>query len=261
MTFLMASTQEEPCSRARCFSALLTSLGNGISQFNSENPPLKGQVTSDYDNEKFRSLMGRASSALAHEANKLAIAFKAEPLPCPEETRIMCAQAEQKAVLLLSLYLSLPPNCGNHLITTVGRMCSDALAALVELIKLLELRESASELDQETMLLTVGSVWEKCDCIAKRMPSNNKECCSELIYSQRTLVCDATKELEEALKLAIEEDDDGEDSFCPGETWSQQERLLVPPGAGLLKTAAALLKKVAEILKRPDRSSRTAINR
>ena len=217
--------------------------------------------------------MGKASSTLAHEANKLAIAFKAEPLPSPEETRAMCAQAEQKTVLLLSLYLSLPPDCGKHLLTTVGRMCSEAVAALVELVKFLELRESATELDQEAMLLIIGSVWVKCDGIAKRIPATNSECCSLLIFAQRTLVSDATKELEEALKLASEEDnvkkeaedddDDDENSFCPGETWSLVERPLVPPGAGLLKTAAALLKKVAECMKKPtwpNRSSHTAIN-
>lgn len=267
----MASTKEEPCSRARCFSTLLTSLGNGLSQFQSETPPLKGQATADFDHEKFRSLMGKASAALAHDANKLAIAFKAEPLPSPEETRAMCAQAEQKTVLLLSLYLSLSPNCGRHLLTTVGGMCSEAVAALVELVKFLESSESATELNQEAMLLIVGSVWEKCDVISKKLPATNRECCSEVIFAQRTLVSDATKELEEALKLAGEEvsgekqakDDDDEDSFCPGETWSPAERLLVPPGAGLLKTAAALLKKVAESVtksKGPNQTSHPAIN-
>ena len=210
--------------------------------------------------------MGKASSALAHEANKLAIAFKAEPLPSIPETRAMCGQAEQKTVLLLSLYLSLPPDCGKHLLITVGRMCSEAVAALVALVKFLELRESATELDEEAMLLIVGSVWDKCDGITKRIPATNSECCSLLIFAQRTLVSDATKELEEALKLASEEDNvkkEDENSFCPGETWSRVERPLVPPGAGLLKTAAALLKKVAECMKKPtwpNRSSHTAIN-
>ena len=267
----MASSEEEPCSRARCFSALLTSLGNGLSQFQSESPPLKGQAAADFDHEKFRSLMGKSSAALAHEANKLAIAFKAEALPSPEETREMCAQAEQKTVLLLSLYLSLSPNCGKHLLTTVGSMCSEAVAALVDLVKFLESRESATEFDQEAILLIVGSVWGKCDVISKRLPATNGECCSELIFAQRTLVSDATKELEDALKLANDEDsekedaedDDDEDSFCPGETWSRVERLLVPPGAGLLKTAAALLKKVAESVQKskdPNRKSYIARN-
>ena len=207
--------------------------------------------------------MGRASSALAQEANKMAIAFKSEPLPIPEETRAMCAQVEQKTVLILSLYLSLPPGCGKHLLTTVGTMCSEAVAGLIELVKFLELKESVTASDQEAMLLIVGSVWEKCDAIAKKLPSTNWECCSDMIHAQRALVGDATKELEEALKLAIDEEkireetvaDDDEDSFCPGETWSQTERLLVPRGAGLLKTAAAILKKAAEAVREPSHAN------
>jgi len=201
---------------------------------------------------------------LAQEANKMAIAFKSEPLPIPEETRAMCAQVEQKTVLILSLYLSLPPGCGKHLLTTVGTMCSEAVAGLIELVKFLELKESVTESDQEAMLLIVGSVWEKCDAIAKKLPSTNWECCSDMIHAQRALVGDATKELEEALKLAIDEEkireetvaDDDEDSFCPGETWSQTERLLVPRGAGLLKTAAAILKKAAEAVREPSHANR-----
>ena len=104
---------------------------------------------------------------MAQEANKLAIAFKSEPLPIPDETRAICAQAEQKTVLLLSLYLSLPPGCGRHFLKTVGTMCSEAVARFIELVKFLELKESViTESDQEDMLLIVGSVWEKCDAIA-----------------------------------------------------------------------------------------------
>ena len=255
----------------------MTSLSNGLAQFLSESPPLKGQAAgaaADHNPEKFRSLVARSGEALAHEANKMAIAFKVEPLPAPEETRTMCAEVEQKTVLLLSLYLSLSPDCGKHLLTTVARLCSGAVAALVDLVKLLEARESAAtafDEYEEAVLQSVGKVWEKCDALAKSVPATNSECCSKLMSTHRTLVSDATKELEDALRLASDEDsekqdrkdDEDEDSFCPGETWSPPEKLLIPPGVGLLKTAAALLKKVAETVEKskpPDGASFGAMN-
>ena len=268
----MASASTEPVSRARCFSALLTSLSNGLAQFLSESPPLKGQTAADHNPEKFRSLVARSGAALAHEANKLAIAFKVEPLPAPLETRTMCAEVEQKTVLLLSLYLSLSPDCGKHLLTTVAGMCSGAVAALVDLVKLLQARESAStafDEYEEAVLQSVGKVWEKCDALSKGVPATNGECCSKLMSTHRSLVSDATKELEDALRLASDEDsenqdgkdNDDQDSFCPGETWSPPEKLLIPPGVGLLKTAAAILKKVAETVEKskpPDADGASA---
>ncbi len=248
----------EPCTRSRCFSALLTSLNNALEQFTSASPPFKGDL-GNFDATRFKTLLGQSAAALAQEGNKLAIAFRTDPVPSAPDTRSMCAHAEQRTVLVLSMYLSMPPDSGKHVLDAVGKMCANAVAAMIDLVKALEARESQSLKKEEAdaaILRTVGAVWEKCDSIAKDCPASNGECCAKVLKAQRLLVTDAVKELEEAVKAATDEsetkeaadgyDEEVEEEECPGETWTPNERLLVAPGTGLLKTSAALLKKVSE---------------
>jgi hypothetical protein len=250
----------DPCTRSRCFAALHTNLSNGLQQFRTQSPPLKGKLNC-FDADKFRSLIGQTASALAHEANKLALAFSSDPIPSPEETRLLCAHAEQKTVLLLSMYLSMSPECGTHLIRTVSEMCAGAVEALLELVKSLEAKEAGMS-GEEAILRCVRTVWDKCDAITKTVPARNNDCCSRTITTQRTLVSDAVKELEEALKTADEEGESAkvEEEDCPGETWTAKERMLVAPGMGLLKAAAAMLKKVAESVQKATPSHDMKLN-
>jgi len=96
-----------------------------------------------------------------------------------------------------------------------------------------------------TVAQGAGTVWEKCDVLAKGAVSHNAgEACTRILRAERAVVADAVRELEEAMAEDAEGVQDDDDEF--GSSWSKEEREMVAPGLGLMKTAQATLRRAAE---------------
>lgn len=99
--------------------------------------------------------------------------------------------------------------------------------------------------EQDRMRIT-GLIWEACDCIEK-LPKNNLQVTCTIVQSEELLVVDAIQEIEGEVKADVAAaslpDLDNTDR------WSNQDRELIFPCIGLIKTARSCLKKVMHALK------------
>ena len=103
---------------------------------------------------------------------------------------------------------------------------------------------------EESLLSTVGAVWEKGDISMKALSRNNYEATAKFIWSQLNLVSDAIFELEEARSMvAMEIECDDEDIDDLDLRWSDADLLLLGPATGLLKTGKNIVKKIGQTAK------------
>lgn len=169
----------------------------------------------------------------AQEINKLALAFDTHPPPCDGDKKSLCDLVESANVTLLKTWLILPPQSGQELLKMAKNACLEIVHSTIEFLTYLH-----DNKPRELVLQAVGAVWEKCDL---KLPTNNCEAVLQRIHEHKAMITDALNELEEAKN---DGDDDEE------EKWTDEELELVKPSFGIIKSAQAILKKVAISVKK-----------
>lgn len=181
---------------------------------------------------------------VSHEASKLCMALGRPPPPPAEERAALVADLEKACLALLSVFMGLPRSEGN----TLRRELADSMW---EIFRAVQTLLQAFFTESSKHLQAVGTVWEKCSAI-EHAPKDNEEAVSTILNGQYSIVQDATEELDTSIRTDDTEAEGGEripvrNGFTQPRrsTWLMQDRQLLSPGLGLVKTARNTLRKVA----------------
>ena len=98
-------------SHKKVFKNLDKSLSNALSQFQKETPDWSDSVDGSNVPE-VRPQLIIIIQALSHEVNKLALAFRSDPIPTPESSLSLATGLEQKTVQFLATFLSFSKKSG-----------------------------------------------------------------------------------------------------------------------------------------------------
>ncbi|CAG5977488.1 unnamed protein product [Menidia menidia] len=198
----------------------------------------------------FWDTLNQAVKAVSQEATKLSLAFSKPPLPSQQDGEKLSESILKSVLTLSTVYYWLPKSQG----VTLRRQVRDATVEVLEGVQqLLEviLSSPLQSLSQE-QLTSTGGVWSACDRFA-RMPRDNKAALLVVLSSQTGVVKDAIEEIEQALSEVqdpfsdvLDDEEDGDDPRGNQDTyWSERDRCLMAPCQGLMKAAAACLRKLA----------------
>ncbi|XP_064467081.1 cyclin-D1-binding protein 1 homolog [Ornithodoros turicata] len=209
---------------------------------------LKGRETTfrntdNFNREEFWLKFNAVAKVVSHESSKLCMALAQPPAPTAEEQAALIAGLEKACLTFLSASTELPRSQGNTLCSEVADSAWGILKAVQNLLQVFIVMSTSH-------LQAVGTVWEKCSVI-EHIPKDNKEAVSSILSGQYGIIQDATEELETAIRTDDTEAESGEripvrNGFTQPRrsTWSMQDRQLLSPGLGLVKTARNTMRKV-----------------
>ncbi|KAM4741575.1 cyclin-D1-binding protein 1 homolog [Anableps anableps] len=197
----------------------------------------------------FWDTLNQAVKAVSQEATKLSLAFSRPPLPSLQDGEKLSESILKSVLTLSTVYYWLPKSQG----VTLRRQVRDATVEVLEgVAQLLEviLSSPAQSLTQE-QLTSTGGVWSACDHFAQ-LPKENKGALLVVLSSQTGVVKDAIEEIEQALSEDQDPfndvlDDDLDDDNPRGNQdmyWSEKDRQVISACQGLMKAAAACLRKL-----------------
>ncbi|KAM6980335.1 cyclin-D1-binding protein 1 homolog isoform 2-T2 [Aplochiton taeniatus] len=202
----------------------------------------------------FWNTLNQAVKAVSQEATKLSLAFSQPPVPSQEDGEKL-SESIQKSVLTLStVYYWLPKSQGVTLRRQVRDATAEVLEGLVQLVEVI-LSSPLQSLSQE-QLTSTGGVWAACDHFVN-LPPDNQAALLAVLSSHVGVVKDAIEEMEQAQAESqdpyndiLDDEDEGEESRGNQDTyWSEQDRYVIGPCQGLMKTAAACLKKLSSAVR------------
>ncbi|PSN33914.1 Cyclin-D1-binding protein 1 [Blattella germanica] len=202
---------------------------------------------SDFNIEEFWLKLRLAAKCISNEVTKICLAYSKPPLPKAAETHSMLRTLEVAYVELLSTFYSLPKSCGTMLRKEVHKAVLEILESLMTVTT--SLKEKGDRAQKDRLTLT-GCVWDACEAI-ESLPPNSLEVACKMVQTEEGLVVDAVQEIEDEVAAEqsgfhlTEEEEDDEDS----QTWSNQDRELLSPCLGLVKTARSCLKRIGMVLR------------
>ncbi|KAK7497697.1 hypothetical protein BaRGS_00011092, partial [Batillaria attramentaria] len=192
----------------------------------------------NFNADMYWNHLGVVFKALSLEATKLSLAFSKPPFPTAEECSSMSADVEKTVLALVSAFYSLPKTQG----ITLRKHVKGAVLEVVH--NLLGLVTGLAEFDPvgKDRRQATGQVWEGADNFST-LPRTAQ------------LVQDALEEVKEMVNNDGQ-CEDLDDIFAEEDTprdntvsWSAQDKELVGPCTGLVKTVRSLLKKTREVTK------------
>ncbi|XP_023225705.1 cyclin-D1-binding protein 1 homolog [Centruroides sculpturatus] len=96
-------------------------------------------------------------------------------------------------------------------------------------------------------LKSVGTVWEKCN-ILQSLPKDNKDIVLVIFRDQLNIVQDALEELQQNIENENESNLEDLNPFngfrLQPSSWTEENRLVLAPSSGLIKTARVCIKKI-----------------
>ncbi|XP_038553403.1 cyclin-D1-binding protein 1 homolog [Micropterus salmoides] len=202
----------------------------------------------------FWETLNQAVKAVSQEATKLSLAFSKPPLPSQQDVEKL-AEVILKSVLTLStVYYWLPKSQGISLRRQVRDATVEVLEGVTQLVEAI-LSSPLQSLTQE-QLTTTGGVWSACDQFT-HLPQDNKAAVLVVLSAQIGVVKDAIEEIEQAVSEAhdpfsdvLDDDQEGGEPRGNQDTyWSENDRRVIGPCQGLMKAAAACLRKLMSAVK------------
>ncbi|XP_034251717.1 cyclin-D1-binding protein 1 homolog [Thrips palmi] len=188
--------------------------------------------------ENFWQELGNATQKIASEVAKLTLVLTQPPKPTVSIAQNIVNGVEAAWTTLLSSSRRSPPK-GALLRKELRNAVLRIGEALATLLKALKEAENGSELQM------TGRVWEACTAMEK-VPRDNLAATRSLLAKEELLLTDALQEIEEELKCSrLSENDDVDNSA----NWTNQEKELLNPCVGLVRTARASIKKVGEAVR------------
>ncbi|KAJ0023484.1 hypothetical protein NQD34_003383 [Periophthalmus magnuspinnatus] len=160
-----------------------------------------------------------------------------------------------KSVLAFStIYYWLPKSQGVTLRRQVRDATVDVLEGLTQLLDVI-ISTPLESLSQD-QLTSTGTVWSACDRF-ESLPKDNKAALLVVISGEVGVIKDAIEEIEEALSEAQDPFGDILDDVIEGAEprgnqdtyWSEQDRRVIGPCQGLMKAAAACLRKLTSAVR------------
>ncbi|XP_077582998.1 cyclin-D1-binding protein 1 homolog isoform X2 [Stigmatopora nigra] len=192
----------------------------------------------DFDLSNFWDTLNQAVKAVSQEATKISLAFSKPPLPSQQDGEKLAESLLKGVLSLATVYYWLPKSQGVCLRSHVQDATVQVLEGVTQLLEVI-LNSPLQSLSQE-QLTSTGGVWSACDAFSC-LPRDNKAAALLILRGQTAIVKDAVEELEQASSEPHEPFGDGEES--PDHWLSERDRRLVAACRGLMKTAAACLRK------------------
>ncbi|KAM9800788.1 cyclin-D1-binding protein 1 homolog isoform X1 [Syngnathus typhle] len=200
----------------------------------------------DFNLSNFWDTLNQAAKAVSQEATKLCLAFSKPPLPSQQDAEQLSDSVLKSVLSLSTVYYWLPNSRGVALRQQVRDAVVQALEGLTQLLEVI-LTSPLQSLTQ-AQLTSTGGVWSACDRFT-RLPQDNKAAAVLVLSGQSGIVKDAIEELEQALLEAPSGDapdqqEDGEEPHANQDAyWSVRDRCVVAACQGMMKVAAACLRK------------------
>ncbi|KAM4583415.1 cyclin-D1-binding protein 1 homolog [Fundulus diaphanus] len=245
-------------SVGNCDGSLSVSLRNVLNSIQCIRDRVRDGESNESDGafnlSNFWDTLNQAVKAVSQEATKLTLAFSRPPLPSLQDGEKLSESMLKSILTLSTVYYWLPKSQG----VTLRRQVRDATVEVLEgVAQLLEviLGSPLGSLTQE-QLTSTGGVWSACDQFAQ-LPKENKGALLVVLSSQTGVVKDAIEEMEQALSEAqdpfndVLDDDQDEDNRRGNQDtyWSERDRQVISPCRGLMKAAAACMRKLASAVK------------
>ncbi|XP_051932289.1 cyclin-D1-binding protein 1 homolog [Hippocampus zosterae] len=202
----------------------------------------------DFNLSNFWDTLGQAVKAVSQEATKVSLAFSKPPVPSQQDGEQLADSVLKSVLSLATIYYWLPKSQGVSLRQQVRDATVQVLEGLMQLLEVI-LTSPLQSLTQE-QLRSTGGVWSACDRFT-RLPQDNKAAVVLVLTGQSGIVKDAIEELEQALSEAhdpfgdiLDDEEDGEEPRGNRDTyWSERDRRVVATCQGMMKAAAACLRK------------------
>ncbi|GFG33296.1 hypothetical protein Cfor_01796 [Coptotermes formosanus] len=198
----------------------------------------------EFNLEDFWLRLRVATKCLSNEVTKLCLAFSKPPLPGVTQTDTMLRTLETAYLEMLSAFYSLPKSCGLMLRREVNLAVLEIMQSLITVVT--SVTEKGDKVQKERLVLT-GCLWNACEAV-ERLPQNNLQVTCNIVQREEGLVLDALQEIEEEVatdqsghRLRGEEEEAEDDN---SKTWNNQDRELLFPCMGLVKTARSSLKRI-----------------
>uniref|UniRef100_I3J9Q4 Cyclin D-type binding-protein 1 n=1 Tax=Oreochromis niloticus TaxID=8128 RepID=I3J9Q4_ORENI len=200
------------------------------------------------------TLTDQAVKAVSQEATKLSLAFSKPPLPSQQDGEKL-ADSIMKSILTLStVYYWLPKSQGLALRRLVRDATVDVLEGVAQLVEVI-MSSPLESLSQE-QLMSTGGVWSACDQFPQ-LSKDNKAAVVVVLSCEIRVVKDAIEEIEQALAEGedpfndvLDDDQDGDEPRGNQDTyWSENDRQVIGACQGLIKAAAACLRKLTSAVK------------
>ncbi|KAK9529614.1 hypothetical protein VZT92_013694 [Zoarces viviparus] len=199
----------------------------------------------------FWDSLNQAVKAVSHEATKLSLAFSKPPLPSQQDVEKLSESTLKSVLSLSTVYYWLPKSQGISLRRQVRDATVEVLEGVAQLVEVI-LSSPLQSLSQD-QLTSTGGVWSACDHFA-RLPQDNKAAVLMVLSDQIGVVKDAIEEIEQALSEDQDPfsdvlDNDQEPRGNQDTYWSEKDRRVIGPCQGLMKAAAACLRKLTSAVK------------
>ncbi|KAM9365278.1 cyclin-D1-binding protein 1 homolog isoform 2-T2 [Pholidichthys leucotaenia] len=194
----------------------------------------------------------QAVNAVSQEVTKLSLAFSKPPLPSQQEVEQLCDWILKRVLTLSTIYFWLPKSQGVTLRRRIRDATVDVFEGINQLLEVIQ-RSPLQSLTQD-QLTSTGGFWSSCDRFAQ-LPRDNKSASVLVLSSQVGVVKDAIEEIQQALSEAQDPfgdvlHDDHDHPLGDQDTeWSDRDRGVVSACVGMLKTAAACLRKMTTAVK------------
>ncbi|XP_070701947.1 cyclin-D1-binding protein 1 homolog [Pempheris klunzingeri] len=202
----------------------------------------------------FWDTLNQAVKAVSQEATKLSLAFSKPPLPSQQDAGKFSESILKSVLTLSTVYYWLPKSQGVSLRRQVRDATVEVLNGVAQLLEVI-LSSPLQSLTQD-QLTSTGSVWSACDQF-DQLPRDNKAAVLVVLSAQTGVVKDAIEEMEQSLSEPLDPfsdvlDDDQEGVEPRGNQdtyWSEKDRRVIGPCQGLMKAAAACLRKLTAAVK------------
>lgn len=200
--------------------------------------PLEEQDESQPTPDSFWSDLGNATQQIASEVTKLTLALTQHPKPAISIAQSIINGVEGAWNGLVTASRRSPPK-GTLIRKELRAAVLRTGEALATLLRALKAAENVPQLQM------TGCVWEACSAIEK-LPRDNLAATRALIAREEMLLTDALQEIEEEVKCSRLSENEEVDNSA---NWTNQDRELLAPCVGLVRTARASIKKVGEAIR------------
>jgi len=231
------------------FTTLGENLRNFLHQINIPEAAAGPTASSEFQLEEYFAQTLKIAEKLGFEANKITIMWTNPPVSPPQDILKVCAALELAGVALLNSYHSLPSALG----TTLKGRLKNAIQGILEnscsfATTLLNSVGKTFPKDQHPAVSVCGLLLQNCEDL-KELPRNNKAACAVALLAEANVIKDALKELDEARSS-----EGFMDEFDTEETWTDEDKLIINPLLGMIKTSGALTKRCIDTVKRENTS-------
>ncbi|XP_067007955.2 cyclin-D1-binding protein 1 homolog isoform X2 [Anabrus simplex] len=176
-----------------------------------------------------------ATQSISKETTKLCLLLSKPPVPSLAAINDILRSIESFYNDAMTTFYSFPKEHGQVLRKEVQNAMLKLMESLMAIVR--SVKDEGVK-GQKDRLKLAGWVWEACETVEKLSRDNLAASCKHL-KKEEMLVADALQEIDNEVKA-----DENREEVDNSETWSNQDRELLPPCIGLVKTARSCLKRI-----------------